>query len=296
MNLLSKTAPLIVIFFLPSIGFSETRAENFIRQYDQVIKKNRLLLPHKPVYFLPISYNENPNEAPFQELRKRPEFSERGTFVKPLESEFQVSFKVLTNRNIFDSDFDTFIGYTNRSWWQVYNDSWSRPFRETDHTPEIFARKVFSGPKKYYFVEWVGYDFGFVHESNGQIQEISRSWNRLFLRLHAFIGNVMLEVTPWYRLPDNPDENPDIEDFKGNLSILASHSSSLGTFSLELLPGRKRQGLAFSHSYHWKEGLDFFIKIDYGYGHSLLDYSNESRRIGFGIKLSNPFSHSEEEL
>ena len=287
-----KFEEILTLFFVMTFSSAGSWALSASDQINKLRQSSSgsYLLPHKPIYIFPLSYNDNPNESTYANLTNQQGFESRGEFVQPLESEFQISFLVLTDQNIFGSGFDTFIGYTNRSWWQVYNSSWSRPFRETNHTPEIFARKIFSAPTTYYAIDWVGYDFGFAHESNGQIQELSRSWNRLFLRIHALIGSFVVELMPWYRIPDSPDENADIEEFKGQISISATVPNRFGTFSLEINPGTHKRGFTLSHSYHWKEGLEFFAKVDYGYGHSLLDYSNESRRLGIGIKLLTPFS------
>ena len=112
-------------------------------EYESIIENSQVLLPHNPTYFLPFSYNANPYRDPYNSIVQPEQIAERGDVVEKLEAEFQISFKTLTNRDIFGTGIDTFIAYTHQSWWQVYNASWSRPFRETNYQPEIILRKTF---------------------------------------------------------------------------------------------------------------------------------------------------------
>lgn len=54
------------------------------------------------------------------------------------ELKFQVSLKTKAAQNLFGTDADLWLGYTQMSHWQVYNENNSRPFRAHDYEPEIF--------------------------------------------------------------------------------------------------------------------------------------------------------------
>ncbi|MAI64012.1 MAG: hypothetical protein CL600_03880 [Alteromonas sp.] len=249
--------------------------------------------PHKGTYLLPFSHNDNPNSNTFKTIED--ENKDRGTFYERTETEFQISFLILTNKNIFNTNFNTFIGYTHRAYWQVYNKDWSRPFRETNYMPEIFARYVFDKPPKILNAHYIGYDIGFVHQSNGQVQELSRSWNRIFSRFTFLAGSTFFNFTLWYRLPESKDENenPYMYKYRGYGEIDMRHEFGELDLRLRILPGTEHISGEFALSYPWKEGIRFYSKISYGYGISLQDYDHESRRIGLGLILSDPISSTD---
>lgn len=288
-----KNINLIVLMFVfcvvaeANINFDQVKTE-----YDSLVEKSYILLPHKGNYILPISYNNNPNNKVFETVENNPEFSDRGRYNKNLETEFQVSFLILTNKNIFGTNFNTFVGYTHKAFWQLYNEEWSRPFRETNYEPEFFARYIYNEPKIVLGMNLIAYDVGIVHQSNGQIQELSRSWNRIFTRMAFLSGSTLMNFSLWYRLPEDEsdDENPNIYRYLGYGEIDLIHRFKEDNMHLKIIPGTKYLSGELSYSTPWKEGLRFYTKISYGYGLSLQDYNHEGRKVGIGITLADPFS------
>jgi len=278
-------------FLLLFLFISNTYAINFeeVREdYQSLLEKKYILLPHKPVYILPAVYNDNPNNKVFEGILED-NGNERGKFNKNLETEFQISFMLLTTKNAFNSGFNIFAAYTHRAFWQLYNDEWSKPFRETNYTPEVFARYLLKEPKTFFGINLVGYDFGLVHQSNGQVQELSRSWNRIFSRFAMYSGNTFINLSLWYRIPENEedDENPNIYQYKGYGELEVLYKFGDVDTSLKIIPGTKNMGAELAVSIPWKEGLRFYGKASYGYGLSLLDYNHDNRRVGVGIVLSS---------
>jgi phospholipase A1 len=138
-----------------------------------------VLLPHRPNYFVPLSYQTKINQeeqnifysavtADDNELEQNPKF-DHAEFV------FQLSVKFVVADNILGKFSSLAVAYTNKSFWQSYNDNISALFRETNHEPEIIL-----GFKA--FEKWVDYwTLSFNHQSNGQLGNLSRSWNRIIL-------------------------------------------------------------------------------------------------------------------
>lgn len=280
---------------LPMVAIADVspEAKRLVGEYDRMLNSRFTLLPHRQTYLLPISYNAFPNNAPFKRFIAENELaSERGPFVDHLEAEFQISFMVLTNRNILGTKFNTFLGYTHQSWWQVYNADWSKPFRETNYMPEVFGRWVLDEPLSFGKISVLAFDIGYIHQSNGQIQEVSRSWDRIVGRMGLAIDNVFVMLSGWYRLPEDAkvDDNPDIHKYLGYGEVALRYRHGGHNLSAILRPGEKYFGGDLTYSYPIKLGLRLFTKITAGYGSSLLDYNHHVERYALGMSLSDPFT------
>ena len=109
------------------------------------------------------------------------------TLTKP-EVTFQISFKVRLWRDILGKDLNLWFGYTQRSFWQLYNFNDSSPFRETNYEPELLltlsTRFSILGLKGRFF------QLGANHQSNGQSEPLSRSWNRIVANMGLERGDL----------------------------------------------------------------------------------------------------------
>ena len=179
-----------------------------------------------------------------------------------------------------------YAGYTQKSFWQAYNNKESAPFRETNYNPEMFYRlpsNTFLGP--------LGIDFGFEHESNGRSQPISRSWNRLYLSPFLPLGCGLTYLKFWYRLPeDKGDDNPDILNFLGYGELNYDHQF-FDTHRLHLMARgnvKTRKGcVSINYSLPlFSPSAFFLIRFWNGYGESLIDYNNSIMRVGCGIMFA----------
>jgi len=65
-----------------------------------------------------------PNVAPFLPLDPTAQLNDS-------EMVFQFSVKAPIWRSMFGSDIDGYFGYTTKSYWQLFNDDFSAPFRES---------------------------------------------------------------------------------------------------------------------------------------------------------------------
>lgn len=258
-----------------------------------------VITPHKQNYILPFTHNNHPNQSPYTSQVIYPDISHP---VQHKEAKLQLSLKVpLTHRDIlFDND-GLYFGFTLKSLWQVYNHKLSAPFRETNYRPEVFYQAPISS--EYLGGTWFT-RVGFEHESNGQSQLFSRSWNRIYLGLGFQKDNWALYIQPWYRLPEDEkfddmdpltppppkgDDNPDIEDYLGNYEVIGMIDwgryilTTNLKYNFDTGHGSAETGLSFPM---WGR-LRGFVQFYEGYGESLIDYDHRVQRIGVGILLTD---------
>lgn len=247
------------------------------------------LTPHRPNYILPFVFIEQPNQAPFQ-----------GVYAKELdqaELQFQLSLKAVILDNILGGRGQLVGAYTIRAFWQAYSTENSRPFRETNHEPEVIL-SITSRMEIMGFRNMVN-SVALNHQSNGQSAELSRSWNRVMLQTVWERGNVALQFRPWYRIPERKDEfegdpsgddNPDITDYLGNFDLQGAYNRGDQTFSLMVrnnLDSTNRGAIELGWSFPLSSRVGGFIKYFNGYGESLIDYDAHTQSLGFGIELND---------
>jgi phospholipase A1/A2 len=256
-------------------------------ELDSVSKRGTFrITPYKPVYITAGRWSDKPNEQP---LSENPDYSlpfpiNLGNY----EAKFQLSFKVKLLQEIFGKHGDLWIAYTQKSHWQIYNTSISRPFRETNYEPEILLN--FATPFSIGNVRVRMMGIGFNHQSNGQILPLSRSWNRIIAHTALEYNKWTLYVRPWYRLPDTEDENPSITDHVGRFDATLMYNAGRSLFALtgshSLRLGNKNWGqLLFDWTLRIKGYLRGHMQLLHGYGETLIDYNHRQSTIGLGISL-----------
>ena len=242
------------------------------------------ITPYKSNYILPLTYNSTPNQTPIQEADPTKE-------VKNYEVKFQISFKIKLWQDVFRKNMDLWIGYTQLSFWQLYNTEDSSPFRETNYEPELLLN--FRTKYNLFGLKGRFINIGFNHQSNGQSEPLSRSWNRFVANFGFERGNFIFILNTWYRIPESAedDDNPNIEDFMGNGQMNFYYIWRKHRFGLWL-----RNNLDFQENkgaiqlewsipiFRWVSG---YIQYFRGYGESLLDYNASSSRIGVGFILKD---------
>ena len=243
---------------------------------------------YKPVYVLPVFWTSDRNELPsspnpLNTVTKRQDLNST-------EAKFQLSLKTKAWENIFGNNGDLWLGYTQSSRWQVYNEDNSRPFRETNYEPE--ASLMFR--TNYNLLGLDGRLFGITlnHQSNGQADQFSRSWNRVILNFGLERGNFAVMIRPWYRLPEDAtdDNNPDIENYIGRGDITGFYRWKDNDFSLmlrhSLRTGDASHGaVQFDWTFPIKGKLRGQVQYFNGYGESLIDYNHRANYIGVGVLL-----------
>ena len=243
---------------------------------------------YKPVFLMPVFATSNQNDRP-----QSP--NPLNTVTDPerldnVEAKFQLSFKTKLWQGVFGDAGDLWLGYTQSSRWQVYNNRLSRPFRETNYEPE--AMLVFD--THYQLLGWDGrlLGIGINHQSNGRSNPLSRSWNRVVANIGFERGDWTVTLRPWWRIPEGgtDDNNPDISDYMGRGDIQIVHEWNGQEFGMMLRHsfrgGSRSHGAArFTWSFPLAGNLRGYMEVFKGDGESLIDYNHNATYLGFGVSL-----------
>lgn len=266
---------------VPNLRLIERRV-----QLEKEASANRFaIIQHKGSYILPLSYNSDPNDAPFADAGDDIELDN-------VETKFQFSIKAQLFDDILRDRGRLFFGYTNQSYWQILNTDNSGPFRETNHEPEVFVDMDHD-------FHWGGWHVpliraGLVHQSNGRSEPLSRSWNRLYAQVFLEKENWAISFKPWVRVNGDSAEtdNPDIDDYMGNFELGIFRQGKQNSASLRLRNNLRSENRG-SVELNWARPLPFDRKVHIilqyfnGYGESLIDYNVKTERFGIGLQLSD---------
>ncbi|MBI4082844.1 MAG: phospholipase A [Candidatus Lambdaproteobacteria bacterium] len=216
----------------------------------------------------------------------------------PAETKFQVSLK----KRLFDS-LPLTVAYSQKAFWQITDESGSRPFRETDHNPELFYELETAWLRQHQARLFVGFE----HESNGQSALLSRSWNRGSLSAEwapGAAGGPRLSLKRWERFTEprktsptdaTGDDNPAIESYLGRFELrltapLARDAAGSIRREFRLL---LRKGVlddtgtwlaeVFLQPPGFSRGTYVYAQAFYGYGESLIDYDRRVQSLGVGF-------------
>ncbi len=204
------------------------------------------------------------------------------------EIQFQVSIKAPVWRNMFGSNMDMMVSYTARSYWQLFNDDFSAPFRETNYEPEVYVRDFTD--YDVLGVKISGWALGFNHQSNGRTQLLSRSWNRILGQTAiSLTDDLALLARAWYRIPedDEDDDNPGMHRYLGYGDLRAVWAPNRNTFTAMLRPGTEETSYELTWSYPISQVFRIYAQYYNGYGESLLDYDYDMERFGIGITMND---------
>ena len=255
---------------------------------ERVTQSNPFVLtPYRPNYVLPLAYQDSPNQASTQ----------GNGLAQRMEVKFQLSFRIPLLQDVLGTQADLSIAYTGKSFWQAYDASRSRPFRETNHEPEIFLSVPVDWP-------WLGTRLdrvllGINHQSNGQDLPTSRSWNRLYATFVWEVQDMLVSLQPWWRIPeerkkgpDDPrgDDNPDIERYAGQFELVVAWRNDNDTYSAvwrNNARAENRGSLELGWSFPMTGRARGYVQYFTGYAESLIDYQDHHNRISIGILMTD---------
>lgn len=190
------------------------------------------------------------------------------------------------------------FGYTQKSYWQLFNPGISRPFRTTDHEPEVIYVYPTDAQLPWGW-RWRYSGVGIVHQSNGQSLPLSRSWNRAYLMTGMELDNRWsVNARLWKRLPEGAasDDNPGINDSLGRGELSAfwnmDKDNTLG-LTLRSSLSSSRRGSA---RLEWlqtlgtglgggKSNLRLHTQLFSGYGDSMVDFNRKRTVFSVGLSL-----------
>lgn len=241
----------------------------------------RVIMAHRSSYFLPFTYNNHPNVDLIKD--------QTGQDVLETEATFQISQKIKLWQDVMGRDMDLWIGYTQRSFWQLYNTADSSPFRETNYEPEMLLNFRTDFPVLGMSARTI--NLGFNHQSNGRSEPLSRSWNRIVGNVGLEKGNFTLLLKSWYRIPESAedDDNPDIDDYMGPGEIWGYYLWDEHRFGVMLRNNlqfdENRGALQLEWSFPLVRRVSGYLQFFTGYGENMLDYDHSVNRIGIGFIL-----------
>lgn len=208
------------------------------------------------------------------------------------EAKFQLSVRTKVLQNVGLPGADLWAAFTMQTMWQVYNHADSRPFRNTDYQPELMY-VVPTGPGLRYLPfgwQWRYTMAGVAHQSNGQSDPLSRSWNRAYLAAGFERGNWNFTGRYTQRLKERPevDNNPDLIDYRGRSEFTLGWASGLHTASLYMRGGKGNTAqLEWTYPVYRDQpnGLRWYVQLFSGYGETLSDYNFRQTSVGAGVSF-----------
>lgn len=216
------------------------------------------------------------------------------------EARLALSFRTKLAQNLLTGN-DTplqdslWFGYSQQSTWQVFNEDMSRPFRTTDHEPEVMyvypTDLRISGDWQ---LRYMG--VGAAHHSNGESDPLSRSWNRIYLMAGAELDDrFQINGRLWKRISEDVeyDDNPDIVDYIGRAEITGRWNYDLrNTFDATLRNNLRKDGRG-SLRLEWfrtigdteNSNLRLHAQLFHGYGDTLIEYDRKRTVFSIGLSL-----------
>jgi phospholipase A1 len=297
MKSLRKLTPFLLLFtsVLSNAQIQALNSKTQIRTMTErweldttAVRGTFLLTPYKPIYIVAGKYSSNPNDQPHSENDSPEYIVPEGLNYDNIELKFQLSFKTKVLQSFLWGKGDLWIAYTQKSFWQVYNEKLSRPFREINYEPEV----ILNFPVKFkilgFNTRMIGISFN--HLSNGKSEPFSRSLNRFIVHAGLERKNWNIYVRSWYGMSDNDKDNPDISDYTGRADLNVIYAKNGNVFSFiggyNMNFNSNPRGIAeFSWSYPIKNNLKAYFQVSHGYGESLIDYNHLQTNVGVGISL-----------
>ena len=245
---------------------------------------------YRPNYVLPLHITSRINrdpQSPTQAVVALPDYRRE-------EAKFQLSLRTKLAQDLPVVGGDLWAGFTQQVLWQIWNGKDSKPFRNSDFEPELMyvlstrpsLRELPLG------WQWRYTQFGLAHQSNGQSDPLSRSWNRVYAAAGFERGDWSLTARLTQRLNEDitTDNNPDLVTYRGRGEFQLGWVGGLQTASLlyrSTLTGLRYGALQLEWTYpvarDQPNGLRWYLQAFRGYGETLTDYNFRQTSFGAGV-------------
>ena len=216
---------------------------------------------------------------------------------REIESKFQLSLRTKVLQDVGLNEADLWLAYTQQTLWQIWNGKDSKPFRNTDYEPEAIyvvpvpasLRSLPPGGWTWRYVQ-----LGLAHQSNGQADPLSRSWNRLYLGAGFERGDWALTTRLAKRLREDlaNDNNPDLVSYHGRGEFQLTWSPGVSTVSMlyrSTLQGMRCGAVQLEWSHpvlrDQPNGVRYLVQLYRGYGETLTDYNFRQTSLGLGLSF-----------
>jgi phospholipase A1/A2 len=247
----------------------------------------------RPNFLLPVHATTRINTAPTSPTPGR-----TGSFqdYQRVEAKMQISLRTKLAQNVLLPGADIWGAFTQQSLWQIYNQAESKPFRSTDYEPElIYVVPTPEALRRLPFGwQWRFGSVALAHQSNGQSDPLSRSWNRSYAALgfERSDTSLIVRLNKRFREDVADDDNPDLTDYRGRGDIQLNWTPGRATATLlwrTTFKDFKRGSLQFDWSYPVEpenpRALRWYVQLFSGYGETLLDYNFRQTSLGLGLTL-----------
>lgn len=210
------------------------------------------------------------------------------------------NFKKGPDRIVYKRGLNFDVGYRQKNFWNVYDGETSRPMYETNYSPSGYVSWSEILPR---YTLPFSVLFGYVHESNGGLPEVSRSWDRIYLgaSLGALeLNNAAVQLDLWY--PWGLEENPDIYKYcgVGELTIywqpFFSKGHNLSDFGISMAWKLASQNINnaelgfycgpfqfINNKFFQRITPTFYLQLYVGRGENMLDYKDKHTSLRLGI-------------
>ncbi len=274
------------VSFVVGVDSARTKAGNFTGVLNA---NNGMYWDMNGPEFINLKLEGRSPQSPTQDTVSLPDY-------RRIEAKFQLSLRTKIAQDLLIDNADVWLAFTQQAMWQIWNGVDSKPFRNTDYEPEaIYMVPV---PKNLRGMpgglQWRYLQFGLAHQSNGQSDPLSRSWNRVYVGTGFERGNWGLTFRYNHRLEEDvsTDNNPDLLHYRGPGELTLLWSGGAATSSLQWrssFTNVNRGSLQYEWTYpvfrDQPNGLRWFLQAFSGYGETLTDYNFKQTSVGAGVSF-----------